>query len=65
MTMTKTGISEAHPEEKHPGHAPLPALGWPNKERWVGPDTKSKVPPVVTTIINDADMQPVDPLKQI
>jgi hypothetical protein len=65
MTMTKQGNIEAHPEEKHPGHAPLPPLGWPNESRWVGPNCKSKVPPVVRTVITEEDMKPVDPLAQI
>jgi hypothetical protein len=65
MTMTRTGITEAHPEEKHPGHAPLPPLGWPNPERYVGPNTKSKVPPVVRTVLTDEDMKQPDPLAQI
>jgi len=45
---------------KHPNYPfpPPPTTGWPTESRWAGPSTKSKVPPVVRTVINDADMQP-------
>ena len=65
MAIKKTA-PEVKPEEiKPPGHKPAPPLGWPNESRWAGPSTKSKVPPVVRTVLNDADMQPVDFEKQI
>jgi hypothetical protein len=64
MTMTKTGNK---PELDHPGRVKTPPAvnpyDIPADKRWAH-DCASKVPPVVRSVATEAEMKPVDPLKQ-
>jgi hypothetical protein len=68
MTMTKTGNKQAQPELEHPGRVKTPPkvnpYDIPQDKRWAT-DCKSKREPIVRSVATEADMKPVDPLKQI